>query len=929
MITMITFFFCPVSLPIHPYILIAVFAIMSVFCIVSYLKLKKSRSKPPFKTESKFCHEMKAVFDTTKTGFAIYNADGILEEINKACMEIYGIRDRDLTKAKKIHITDNPNYASLMESTEEGKRTGVVCFDFDALKKHDPSMTTVSGKKWLDVTLDSVYDDNGELECTVVTTTDVSERINHIKTIDEMNRKMTSLMELGGMSSWVFDVKNNRRHSMQGQSILSFEASDEDYDHNLHPEDAAMIKESFEKMKRGEMDELHTVVRFRSDKVDGGYSYFDIHTVARREQGKLVDIACVNMDITTQMLYQQQLEQNETRTMLVFRGGEMTQYDFNVISDKYTIFRGGDIFSNDMVEISMDQHLSMMHPEDTEKYADIVRKMRAGEDFSYSVDYRIKTEASSEWQDILVTNVPLEKDSKGKVIRYTGLRRNNTKWRKLSTELEKNNLLLKTVMNQMPCMLFIKDVEDDYRYVVANDLFCENLGSPPEDVLGHTDYDIKETKEEADRFRGDDVEAVEMGIKSFKEQTMWCGKRTVWHTTKSCINTNTGQRLMVGISTDITSLEDAFDELDEAKKKAERSDLLKSTFLANMSHEIRTPLNAIVGFSDLLLTTESREEKDVFGKIITDNSELLLNLVNDILDMSKIEAGYLDFNIEPVDLSKMFVQFYNVFFVRMQPGVVLSCFNPYQSCVMDVDKNRLAQVVNNYMSNAIKYTPSGKIEFGYEYVDEGVRIFVKDTGIGIDEEYRPRVFCRFEKFDSLAQGTGLGLSICKVIIEALGGNVGYDSTKGVGSEFWAWIPGKAIINGKNGNIELKVKNGEKADGDNNSGKEKILVVEDNDSNFVLLNAILKNYEVVRATNGLDAVNLAKDKDFSIIFMDLKMPIMGGLEATRLIRAFDSETPIIALTANAFDSDRDEALKAGCTKYVAKPLRKADIMKLLK
>lgn len=231
------------------------------------------------------------------------------------------------------------------------------------------------------------------------------------------------------------------------------------------------------------------------------------------------------------------------------------------------------------------------------------------------------------------------------------------------------------------------------------------------------------------------------------------------------------------------------DELLQAKLLAEQSDKLKSAFLANMSHEIRTPLNAIVGFSNLLVESTNPEEKKEFINIIQDNNELLLKVINDILDLSKIEAGTVELEYEDFNLSEYLKSIATSMRQRKtNPEVELMVCNPYSYCMVHLDKNRIAQIMINYVTNAIKYTSKGSIEMGYEAMEKGIRLFVRDTGIGIPESKREKVFQRFEKIDEFAQGTGLGLSICKAIAESMGGKVGFESKSNKGSLFWAFIP---------------------------------------------------------------------------------------------------------------------------------------------
>lgn len=224
------------------------------------------------------------------------------------------------------------------------------------------------------------------------------------------------------------------------------------------------------------------------------------------------------------------------------------------------------------------------------------------------------------------------------------------------------------------------------------------------------------------------------------------------------------------------------------KEKAEEANHLKTAFLANMSHEIRTPLNAIVGFSNLIANSESPEETQKFCDIIEENNELLLQLINDILDLSKIEAGQIDFNYSEINVSLLYLNLMQIFRVRTKEGVTLTCELPEQPCFIRSEKNRISQVVSNFLTNACKFTFKGTICMGYEKTEEGLRFYVTDTGKGIAKENIPHVFERFAKFDSFIQGTGLGLSICQTIVEQLKGKIGVESEEGKGSTFWFSIP---------------------------------------------------------------------------------------------------------------------------------------------
>ena len=249
---------------------------------------------------------------------------------------------------------------------------------------------------------------------------------------------------------------------------------------------------------------------------------------------------------------------------------------------------------------------------------------------------------------------------------------------------------------------------------------------------------------------------------------------------------------IIGINYDITELKETEAELIQARDKAEMMDRLKSAFLANMSHEIRTPLNAIVGFSDLLVETEELAERQEYIKIVRENNELLLQLISDILDLSKIEAGTFEFTNGDVDVNLLCEDIVRSMGMKAKEEVELVFDDHLTVCHVISDRNRIHQVISNFVNNAMKFTSEGSIHVGYKLKDGELEFYVEDTGIGIEKEQLPHIFERFVKLNSFVHGTGLGLSICQSIVEQLGGRIGVDSEKGKGSRFWFTIPGVIV-----------------------------------------------------------------------------------------------------------------------------------------
>lgn len=397
------------------------------------------------------------------------------------------------------------------------------------------------------------------------------------------------------------------------------------------------------------------------------------------------------------------------------------------------------------------------------------------------------------------------------------------------------------------------------------------------------------------------------------------GRRLDWVEVRAAVETRDEQGrplTLVGSSLMITQRKEMEQALIDARDKAEESNRLKSAFLANMSHEIRTPLNAIVGFSAMINDIDETQEREEYVRIIESNNDLLLQLISDILDLSKIEAGTLEIVDSVFDVSSLLTDTVRALQLRADAKrLAIKIESCPTECVILTDRNRLNQVLINLITNAIKFTDEGgEIILGCELKQDDMLYFhVKDTGCGISPEKLPEIFNRFVKLNSFAQGTGLGLPICQTIIDKLGGKIGVESEQGKGSTFRFTIPYRPAERIKNPAPQRELIPVQ-------PDEVTILIAEDNLSNFRLFETILKkDYRILHAWNGHEAVEMFKNHRPHIILMDINMPVMNGYEATTEIRKLSADVPILAITAYAYASDEQHILNYGFDGYTSKPI----------
>ena len=496
--------------------------------------------------------------------------------------------------------------------------------------------------------------------------------------------------------------------------------------------------------------------------------------------------------------------------------------------------------------------------------------------------------------------------------------------------------LLSRSVEQSPVSIVITDKQGNIEYV--NSAFSAITGYSREEAMGQNPRILK-SDHHVNKFYKKLWDNILQG-KDWKGEILNKTKsgKLIWEDVNISPVTDEYGTIshFVAIKEDITQKKKIIEELTSAKEKAEESDRLKSAFLANMSHEIRTPMNGILGFTELLSDSNfSGEEKQNFIKIIQKSGQRMLNTVNDLIDISKIETGQMSVVLTPANVKEILFSQYSFFQPEAEEKKLKFILNDQlqqSESLVSTDVVKLDSILTNLIKNALKYTDLGSVEIGCYKQNEKLFFYVKDTGIGIPENRQAAVFNRFEQADvgdkRAYQGSGLGLTIAKAYVEMLGGKMELDSKVGFGSTFSFFIPASEPTNEVITETEVRPKEDNLED----YKPLKILIAEDDSIAYQYLKAVLSEIpcEINYAANGQEAVEFCKNHhDIDLILMDIRMPLMDGYQATRKIRETNNLVYIIAQTAFALAGDREKTMEAGCNDYLSKPVNKNELLDKIK
>lgn len=870
-----------------------------------------------------------SVFARLPMGVEIYDASGILRCLNERARLMYGVKLDAVIN--KVNLFESPYVDEALLARIQSGDDIVLEFeyDFDRMNKeyfHTSNKDTII----YEVKIVPITNKQGTIVGHILLTNDVTSTKEAEYRTEESKKNLEMAMEAANMSSWVYDVYKMEFGILHGNSVFKSGMSLEQLLPMLHPQDCVPLRELFSRLINKEVLQGQLTVRVFNEQ-EGEFRHYESRMRLSTEHFGKLQIVGTLLDVTEKLRMAKKTQDLLVKRELAMKVNDIVHWDFNVQMQTFEAYNDpvNDYASDKLV--SLEEYLNVIHPEDRSLVNDALQSMLLGRNMNINLTCRIQTRYDDTWQYCNITGVPFEFGEGGDVIRYTGFRQNISKLHQLNEELKERNYKMELTFKTVGMSYWDYDVKTR-QYRSFNDPVND---FNPEKAIMPEDYLKAAHPEDTERVREN---MVGMSAGQYKEFSLQYRSRTKWDQDwQTLIVTGLPSERdkkgniirYTGIAFNNTKWEKMAQELKEMKDKAELSDRLKSAFLANMSHEIRTPLNAIVGFSELLVDSDDPDEKKEYWHIIESNNDLLLRLINDILDLSKIESGIIDRKRERFNLTQLCNELYVMMRSKIpNADVELVQDNPCPECWIFLDSNRLKQVWMNFLTNAVKYTRSGYIRMGYSVEKDGIRFYVEDTGTGIPKELQDRVFGRFQKLNEFVQGTGLGLAISRAIVEAAGGEIGFTSEQGIGSTFWAWVPCEIFQHGDVGCPETSLPNRRPVFSEDSDRKLKILVAEDNDSNFLLVRNILKDYDLLRVTNGVEAVEEIRNGKFDFVLMDLKMPVMDGLVATRKIREFNSDIPIVALTANAFDTDRASAMDAGCNAFLPKPVKRKQLFELL-
>ena len=759
----------------------------------------------------------------------------------------------------------------------------------------------------------------------------------------ENEKKLKSAERIAHIGNYEIDLNSGKAiWSEETFNIFGLEYKKEkelsisEYGRLVYPDDNAKLYSHFEEcISEGKTFNLvYRIVR-SDDEIRYVHSIGELETAGN---GTPVKMFGTFQDITEQVISEQKIRESEQRFNLAMNASTDGLFDWNLTTNEiYYSPRWKNMFGYQNHELPNDFSVweNLTEPEDVKKSWEMQRELIAKKRDRFVLEFRMKHKNGS-WVDIL-SRAEAIFDETGKAIRIVGTHQDISERKKIQRELIQSEEQYKTLLENLPVGVFRSTVSG--KVLSANTAMAEMYGyNSVEEMLkvpAQKYYHHENPREKMIQELVDKGFLLGYETKEFKKDGT-----TVWISANYRLLKNYNYKqedgpYIDGVLVDITQKKKYEKELIDAKDKAQESDRLKSAFLANMSHEIRTPMNGIIGFLDLLNEPGlSNSEQKHYLNIIKRSGDRLLQTINDIIELSKIEAGELPVLKTRVNINETLVYYKDFFQPEAQlKGIELKLVLNNKDVYSNTDLNKLESILSNLIKNALKFTDAGYIEIGFACAEKFMNFYVKDTGRGIPKNRVNAIFDRFVQADLNItrgyEGSGLGLSITKAFVEMLGGKIWVESELGKGTVFYFQLPFEGIEAGQINQNKLEL--AKETIPQSVHKKKNILIAEDDEVSYKLIETILndKLINLIWAKNGKEAVLLFKEnRDIDLIFMDIKMPVMDGIEATKEIRKMNKKVPIIAQTAFALSGDREKALAAKCNDYLSKPLKKQELIQLV-
>jgi PAS domain S-box-containing protein len=707
----------------------------------------------------------------------------------------------------------------------------------------------------------------------------------------------------------------------------------------LHPDDVYLVAERISNVLKGSINHL---LELRIRKKSGVYLYSEILSSPQVDNGKIIGILGIGRDITDRKLVEEALERERTllRTLVdllpAFIYVKDCESRFLVANDACAKFMKASSSQELIGKTDRDFYPS----EDASVFRSDELKVLDGFELINKEEQSIAYNGSLRTR--LTTKVAL-RDKDGMITGLVGTSIDITDAKRIEESLLISEENFRVLFNENPFPTVLSEIPSG-KIAFANKKLSELMRRDPKDILGKTanELDLLTNPDDLEKLTSliasqgfvDNIEVDKFFPNGLKGTDLIFMR----------LLTINGKQYCLTVIQDITERKHAEEAVIKAREKAEESDRLKSSFLANMSHEIRTPMNGILGFAELLKNKLlTGEEQNKYINIIEKSGSRMLNILNDLIDISKIESGQMNVTISDCNVNEQTEFIYNFFKPEVEgKGIHLSLKNslPPDEAVVRTDREKIEAVLSNLIKNAIKFTEKGSIEFGYVLKSGSepaeLEFFVKDSGVGVSPQLKEIIFERFRQgSESLArnyEGVGLGLSISKSFIEMIGGKIWVDNnsdnnSNDTGATFYFTVPYKKETM-ETSHIAHAISPGKE---ESPIKSLNILIAEDDEASEILISRAFRTIgkKILKVRTGVAAVQACRsNNEIDLIMMDIKMPEMDGYEATRQIRQFDKEVIIIAQTAFALMGDSEKAIEAGCNDYISKPINRDELMTII-